>query len=537
MDRISKERFRNPFNNQENVFGVLGVCGIVGNLAARVLMDHGWKVMGSDLQSSENCQYMYTLEDYNIPIYLSGHPKEFFKKSNYLIPPPSLPKDSETFRKLESSGKILEIDDIIKDIKPGKPVICVTGTNGKTTTTHLLKHIAQVAGLKTTEHGFKSLQGNIDYIPPLQARLNGDVAVLETGTEGIPGDLKFTVEKCKPSCGVMTNINPDHLSPEADFFRYARIKGELLEELQNGMAVINCDDPTIWGLLKEVDYPGRVITFGVDDHPARISSKKCWCGEELLLGETISGVGYYRCICGLERPQPDYRATNITPNSFLLHTPHGTHSIKMGIMGLHNVYNALGTIVVALEFLKIPIDPIKKALETFKGVPGRLEYVKSSPNTDFIVDYAHNPSGVETVLQELKKIYPKIAVVITISSESHEYGDLEILEKALELADFIIPASFFSRKASEKYITRKKIITTDVEPVEFREGTLGATCDQVLEGLKKATACNVDAIVCIGEAAIKYKDEINTYLSSKYNKNFTENKKRRLKINGEHHVH
>jgi UDP-N-acetylmuramate--alanine ligase len=515
MDRTSEKPFRNSFKNQENVFGVLGVCGIVGNLAARVLMDHGWEVLGSDLESSEKCQYLYTLKDYNIPLYLSGHPEEFFEKSDYLIPPPSLPKDSDTFRKLESSGKILEIDDIINGIKPEKPVICITGTNGKTTTTHLLKHIARVAGLKTTEHGFKSLQGNIDYIPPLQARLDGDIAVLETGTEGTPGDLRFTVEKCKPSCGVLTNINPDHLSQDADFLRYARIKGELLEELQEGMAVINCDDPTIWGLLKEVDYQGKVITIGVEDHPSRISTKKCWCGEELLLGETISGVGYYRCECGLERPRPDYRANNITPHSFLLHTPHGTHTIKMGIMGLHNVYNAMGSIVVALEFLKIPLDDIKKGLETFKGVPGRLEYVKSLPNTDFIVDYAHNPSGVETVLQELKKIYPKVAVIITVSSESQESGDLEILEKALYLADFIIPASFFSRKAAEKYISREEIITTDIEPVEFREGTLGATCEQVLEGLKKATGCNVDAIVCIGEAAIKYKDEINTYLSRK----------------------
>ncbi|MEN6328996.1 MAG: Mur ligase family protein [Methanobacteriaceae archaeon] len=537
MDRTEEKLLRKSFENKKDVFGVLGVCGIVGNLAARVIMDHGGRAIGSDLRSPENCHHLYTLENYNIPLYLSEHPDEFFEKSTYLIPPPSLSQDSDTFKKLEDSGKILEIEDIIKQINPEKPVVCISGTNGKSTTTHLLKHMARTAGLKTAEHGFRSLQGNVDYIPPLQARLKGDVAVLETGTEGIPGDLQFTVERCKPSCGVLTNINPDHLGPGADFFRYARIKGELLEELQTEMVVINCDDPTIWGLLKELDYQGKVISFGAEDHPSRISSKKCWCGEELLLGETISGVGYYRCVCGLERPRPDYRATHITPNSFILHTPQGTYPIKMKIMGLHNVYNALGSIVVALEFLKIPMDDIKKALKTFKGVPGRFEYVKSLPNTDVIVDYAHNPSGVETILQELKKIYTKVAVVITVSSESQKSGDLEILEKALDLADFIIPASFFSHQAAEKYMSRKEIITTDIEPVEFREGTLGATCEQVLEGLKKAMDCNVDAVVCIGEAAIKYKDEINTYLSRKYNKNFIDKKMRQLKINGEHHVH
>lgn len=79
---------------------------------------------------------------------------------------PQPPQDSDTFHKLESSGKIIKVDDIIDAIEPGKPVVCITGTNGKTTTTHLLKHIARIAGLKTTEHGFKTLQGNVDYIPP-----------------------------------------------------------------------------------------------------------------------------------------------------------------------------------------------------------------------------------------------------------------------------------------------------------------------------------------------------------------------------------
>ena len=58
--------------------------------------------------------------------------------------------------------------------------------------------------------GFRNLQGNIDYIPPLQARLSGNVAVLETGTFGKAGDLKIMVERSKPECGLVTNINPDH---------------------------------------------------------------------------------------------------------------------------------------------------------------------------------------------------------------------------------------------------------------------------------------------------------------------------------------
>ncbi len=75
--------------------------------------------------------------------------------------------------------------------KPEKPVLCITGTNGKTTTTTLLKHICREAGFKPTEHGFRNLQGNIALYTSFTARLSGDVAVLETGTFGNTGDIKL----------------------------------------------------------------------------------------------------------------------------------------------------------------------------------------------------------------------------------------------------------------------------------------------------------------------------------------------------------
>ena len=129
---------------------------------------------------------------------------------------------------------------------------------------------------------------------------------------------------------------------------------------------------------------------------------------------------------------------------------------------------------------------------------------------EVIVDYGHNPAGVGTVLREMKKIYKKLAVVVTISSESGESGDIEILKKAVEIGDFIVPASFYSRQAAEKHISSPKIILTDESKEEFKAGTLGATADQVLEGLKKGLECDVDAVICLGEAAFKYKRNIQS---------------------------
>ena len=495
-------------------YGVIGVCGVVGNLVARVLLDHDLKVIGTDCKSADQCKFKYTLENYDLPLYLAGHPDDFFQESDYIIPPPSLSKNSNLFKKIKDSEfNVLEVDDILSMFKPDKPVLCITGTNGKTTTTTLLKHICSYSGITPIEHGFKELQGNIDYIPPLQCRLRGDVAILETGTFGVPGDLKFILERCEPSCGIITNITPDHMPNRQDFLSYASIKGEFIEYLKDKLLIINTDDPTILGLINNLssDITGNIVTFGVDYNKTVENKKLCSCGREIIIEETISGMGYFSCECGVKRPQPDYLATNIEKGCFILNTPKDVFKVRTPLMGLHNIYNIVGAITAAIEFLDIPINQIIAGVESFKGVSGRFDYVGNCQGKEVVIDYAHNPGGVETVLRELRKIHGGIAVVITISSESGEKGDISILNKCLENADFIIPASFYSRKAADKLMetmTSKKIILTSKNPQEFKKGTLGANLEQVMSGLEKALEYDVPAVVCIGEAAFKYKEDI-----------------------------
>lgn len=496
--------------NSQSTYGVIGVCGVVGNLLARLLSDRSFKVIGSDSISEEKCKFKYTLKNYDLPLYLGEHPPKFFSSSDYIIPPPSLSENSELFKIIKNSlHQIIEVEDILNYIKPDKPVICITGTNGKTTTTSLLKQLCKNVGMKPTEHGFKDLQGNSDYIPPLQCRLNGDVAVLETGTFGNPGDLKLLMKRCEPSCGIITNITPDHMHHEQSFLDYAKIKGEFVEYLKNKHLIVNADDPTVWGLVEPYTLDNEdIITFGVDYKSSVRNSKLCWCGREIIINETISGMGDYQCICGLKRPKIQYLATDVSESSFTLRTPEDSFQVKRSLKGLHNVYNMLGVIVAAKEFLNIPLKQILINIESLKGVPGRLDYLGQWDGKEVIIDYAHNPSGVETVLRELKKIYEKIAVVITVSSESGESGDVEILDKSLKIADYIIPASFYSRKAVDKIQKNEKIVLTSEYPHKFRRGTLGANLNQVMDGLHRALECDVTAVICIGEASFKYKEDI-----------------------------
>jgi len=499
----------NSEDNQEPVYGVVGICGVVGNLISRMLMDKKFRVMGTDKSPADKCKYLYTLKDYDFPKFLEEHPESFFSQANIIIPPPSLGEGSELFKKIsEHDVDLMTVDDCLIKFKPEKPVICITGTNGKTTTTTLLKHICRALELKPTEHGFIQLQGNIDYIPPIQARLKGDVAVLETGTFGNNGDLDIMMKRCEPECGVITNINPDHLDETHNFMDYAKIKGEFVEYMEKKKLIINSDDPTILGLVENVD---QVLTFGIDTDTDDVGYKECWCGKELKINETITGSGYYQCECGLKRPEPDYLAFEIEESQgrFKLKTPDSVVDVKMKLIGLHNVYNVTGAIVAAREYLNLPMDKILRAVETFEGVPGRIEHLFTHQGMEVILDYGHNPAGIETVLRELKKVYESITVVLTVSSESGKQGDVEIFDKVLKFGDFIVPASHASRMVAETQIEgieSGKIVMTSESKVEFdKTGTLGANSDQVLDGIKTGLKCKSSALICLGEAAFKYK--------------------------------
>lgn len=496
--------------NKNKTFGVIGVCGANGNLIARVLKQRGYNVIGTDLTFKKDCRFAKSLEGYDIDVFYGKTPESFFKKADYIIPPASMPKDSEILQNCEKP--ILELQDVIDMIQPEKPVFGITGTNGKTTTTTLLKRIAYDNGIKPCEHDLEGMQGNAEFIPILQSRLDGDVAILEVGTFGVPGTVGRIVKNTSMSSGLITNITPDHLNDLGSFMDYANVKGEFITELGLGQLIVNGHDPTIMGLLRELDFKGEVITFGVDELPDSIGMKECVCGNEVAVKEIISGCGYYFCKCGITTPQVDYVATNVDlPNrKFDLHTPTEKLTVKMGVDGLHNVYNLTGVIIAAHEFLGLPYEKILPTIASFKGVSGRMEEVGKVKGKDIYVDYAHNPAGVETVLKEFKKLFGDFTTVITVSSESGYIGDIDIFNSVLKFSKFIVPASVASQKiALEKLKSNPKlndrIFLNHVDDF-VKKGTLGASEEEVRDGLRKALNLDCEMVIAIGEAATKFKD-------------------------------
>ncbi|WP_432644704.1 Mur ligase family protein [Methanobrevibacter sp.] len=499
--------------NKNKTFGVIGVCGANGNLIARILKQRGYDVIGTDLSSKKDCRFAKSLEGYDIEVFYGKTPKEFFKKADYIIPPASLSKDSDLFNQI-GDKPIVELYDVIEMIQSEKPVFGITGTNGKTTTTTLLKKVAYDNGIKPCEHMLEGMQGNAEFIPILQSRLNGDVGILEVGTFGVPGTIGRIVKNTGMSGGLITNITPDHLNDLGSFMDYANVKGEFISEIGLGQLIVNGQDPTIMGLLRELDFKGEVITFGVDELPESVGMKECVCGNEIAVKEIISGCGYYFCKCGLTTPQLDYIATNVDlkNRTFDLHTPTEKLTVKMGVDGLHNVYNLSGVIIAAHEFLDLPYDKILPTIASFSGVSGRMEEVAKIKGKDIFVDYAHNPAGVETVLKEFKKLFGDFTTVITVSSESGYVGDNDIFDSVLKFSKFIVPASAASQKiAFEKLKSNPelndRIFLNHVNDFK-KDGTLGASEDEVKDGLKKALNLDCEMVIAIGEAATKFKNVV-----------------------------
>ena len=496
-------------NMTKKTFGVIGVCGANGNLIARILKEKGYNVMGTDLSPLEKCRFSKSLEGYDIDLFYGETPDEFFEKADYIVPPASLSKKSAIFKKIDKS--LFELEDVIDAFHTEKPVFGITGTNGKTTTTTLLKKIAYDNGIEPAEHNLERMQGNAEYIPILQSRLHGDVAILEVGTFGVPGTVKRIVDYAEIQSGLITNITPDHLDCLGSFMDYAHVKGEFIEELNGKQLIVNGQDPTIMGLLKEYNFEGDLITFGIDWKPERVNSKECVCGRQINVKEIISGSGYYFCQCGITTPQVDYIATNIDlkNRTFDLHTPDEKLEVKMYIDGLHNVYNVTGVIIAAHEFLKLPYDKILPSIVSFTGVDGRMEKVATFNGKEIYVDYAHNPAGVQTVLSQFNKLYGDFTCVITVSSESGYDGDLEIFNHALEFSKYIVPASVASQKIANEKLRENSSLSDRIlfDHIDdfVKKGTLGANYDEVKDGIKKALNTDCSLIVAVGEAATKFK--------------------------------
>ena len=265
-------------------------------------------------------------------------------------------------------------------------MVGVTGTNGKTTTTYLIECIFKEEGYKVgligtiiNKIGEKVLPvtnttpESLDLQMLLKEMVDSGIthAVMEVSSHAL--ELGRT-EGVEFDSAVFTNITQDHLDFHGSMENYLEAKKKLFTGLDRNKGkqapkygMINVDDPSARSIIEVTK--GRVLTYGVKND------------------------------C-------DIRAFNISLRAdraaFDVTTPKGDLYLEIHLPGMFNVYNSLAALSVGVS-QGIGLDSIKAALESVKGVPGRMEKVSEGQDFTVLVDYAHTPDGLENIIRSARE--------------------------------------------------------------------------------------------------------------------------------------
>jgi UDP-N-acetylmuramoyl-L-alanyl-D-glutamate--2,6-diaminopimelate ligase len=294
-------------------------------------------------------------------------------------------------------------------------VVGVTGTNGKTTTAFLVRHLLEAGGrqtglLGTVKRVVGGVEEEVERTTPeaidLQATFR---AMLDGGDRACAMEVSShalelgRVAGIRFACRIFTNLTQDHLDFHETMDAYFAAKRRLFEE-DPGLSVVNVDDEYGRRIAAEVEC----VTFGVER-------------------------------------EADYRAREVEfdlmGSRFVCETPAGELRLSSPLPGLFNVQNVLGA-VAAARSLGVPAEAIAAALPEFGRVPGRFEPVDEGQDFGVLVDYAHTPEALENVLAAAREVTRGRLHVVFGAGGDRDRGKRPLMgEAARRLADRVLVTS------------------------------------------------------------------------------------------------
>ncbi len=311
------------------------------------------------------------------------------------------------------------------------PIIAITGTNGKTTTTRLTAHIAKSAGKKvgyTTSDGVyiqNQLMMKGDCTGPVSSTFvlkdpTVDFAVLECARGGI---LKSGLAFQNCEVGVVTNVAADHLGLGGinSVEQMAKVKAVVVETVfPHGYAVLNADDDLVYAMRK--DLRCNVALFSMDENNPRIKQHAAGNGLACVFEN-----GFITIMKGSWK-------IRVLPAKNIPLTYEGK--------AVHNINNCLPAVLSAYLFRDITIEDIRTGLQTFipseSLTPGRLNFFHFR-NYTILADFAHNPHGLKLLCDFISKLdYPTRIGVISGTGDRRDEDIRELGEISARHFDEII---------------------------------------------------------------------------------------------------
>ncbi len=309
-------------------------------------------------------------------------------------------------------------------------LVAVTGTNGKTTTTHLIRAILLEAGygvglIGTINHIIGEKRIPVTRTTPESLDLQRLLAqMVEEGIQYAVMEVSShalelgRVTGCEFDVAVLTNITQDHLDFHHHFQDYVDAKTKLFSGLGPGvketagwpkspkLAVLNADDPNFEYIRQKTTAP--VLTYGLEAE-ADVTAGGLVMGPE--------GV------------------------SFVARTPVGAVPLNLSLAGRFNVYNALAAVAVATRE-GVKLATVKKALEQVRGVQGRMEPVDEGQDFTVLVDYAHTPDSLENVLRTVREFTRGRLITVFGCGGDRDRGKRPLMgEIAVRYSDHVVITS------------------------------------------------------------------------------------------------
>ncbi|HEV3512879.1 MAG TPA: UDP-N-acetylmuramoyl-L-alanine--D-glutamate ligase [Candidatus Sulfotelmatobacter sp.] len=360
----------------------LGKSGVA---SALFLKKHGAKVSVSDTKSGDELRNeIPVLLDHGITVETGGHGDRTFRGQDLIVVSPGVPVDAPPLVQARSLGEsVIGEIELAAQFLPG-PIVAITGSNGKTTTTTLTGEIM-------TASGFPTLVGGNIGTPAisLAERAKADtVIVLEVSSFQLE-----TIQSFRPKVAVVLNVTPDHLDRHRTFEIYTSAKARIFENQQaSDFAVLNADDPTCVAMA------------------ARTHAQVFWFSRQ----KEVEQGAWVRDGNIVFRDARDAR----TPQREILQVS------EIPLKGAHNLENVLAAVCAAVLMGCAP-DKIRQAVREFKAVEHRLEFVASIRGVDYYND--SKATNVDATIKALESFPSNIHLILGGKDKGSDYTVLNDL--------------------------------------------------------------------------------------------------------------
>jgi len=367
----------------------LGKSGVA---SALFLKEHGAQVTVSDTKSGDELRNeIPVLLDHGITVETGGHGDRTFRGQDLIVVSPGVPVDAPPLVQARALGEaVIGEVELAAQFLPG-PIIAITGSNGKTTTTTLTGEILTAAGFPTL------VGGNIGAPAiSLAGRAQAEtVIVLEISSFQLE-----TIQTFRPKIAVVLNVTPDHLDRHRTFEAYADAKARIFENQRSGenpqgsdFAVLNADDPTCVAMASRT----RAQVFWFSRH------KEVQQGAWVRDGNVM------------------FRASRVDHNAQQREIMQVS---EIPLKGAHNLENVLAA-VCASALMGCAAEKIHQAVRDFKAVEHRLEFVTTIRGVDYYND--SKATNVDATIKALESFPANIHLILGGKDKGSDYTVLNDL--------------------------------------------------------------------------------------------------------------